>query len=428
MISYHPHKYQLLFHKSNARFRCLIAGRRGGKSLAGAVEAVWYAANKPGSLGLILAPTYQMIEDIHVPLVFSLIPSEAIYSFNLKSYRLKLKNGSQIRFRSTEHENRIRGSGYDWAWLDEACFMDAYVWDVLLPGLTDKKGDAWVTTTPKGLDWVHKTFYEPAQQGMKEYEAWRFATLDNPYIAPEVVEHAQRTMGEQMFRQEYMASFERFEGLVYPDYDDKRMCYASMPEGVDGILWFVGIDVGFSNPTAILLIAEDAQHKIWVEAEVYGRFKTAPEIADAIRNMVGDRNIEAYIIDPSSKGTEQTSQMSMFSQLQENGIPVSPGHNDVRAGINRMTTLIRTNQLAINEGCTNTRREIGGYTWKSAPRGISNLDERPVKSNDHTCDALRYVVMARPDWFERPERDRYGRVIELPGEDLFTEKETWDVV
>ena len=41
---------------------------------------------------------------------------------------------------------------------------------------------------------------------------------------------------------------------------------------------------------------------------------------------------------------------------------------------------------------TNTADEIPGYIWDSTPG--KDPKEGPVKSDDHGCDAMRYLVMA----------------------------------
>jgi phage terminase large subunit len=47
-------------------------------------------------------------------------------------------------------------------------------------------------------------------------------------------------------------------------------------------------------------------------------------------------------------------------------------------------------KLLINKKCRYLINELLGYVWdeKAAEHG----DERPVKTNDHNCDALRYGI------------------------------------
>ena len=80
---YEPHKYQKAFHNSKARFRTLIAGRRGGKTLSGTIEALRFADLRAQELGrpikgMIIAPTYPMLKDVNIPMFLDWCPSHTI--------------------------------------------------------------------------------------------------------------------------------------------------------------------------------------------------------------------------------------------------------------------------------------------------------------------------------------------------------------
>lgn len=407
-MQYIPHKYQQEFHKSNARFRTFIAGRRGGKTFAGTVEALWWADKYPGSIGWIVAPTYVMLRDTNIPSVLELLPEWALKSWNKNESRIVLQNGSQIVFRTAEDPQKLRGVGLDWIWLDEASFMKAGVWDVLYPTLTDRGGVLWATTTPQGYDWVYRKLYKPAVDGEEDFAAWQFRTIDNPYIDPQMVEQARRDMNDQMFRQEYLATFEKFTGLVYPDFETDTHVSEFDVNNLQAPLWFIAIDVGYTNPTAIILGVEDAGHHLYIHSEWYESHKTVPEVAKQVKEMAKGRDIQAYIIDPASKGTHQTSEMSVMSQFHENGIPVVSGDNNVSAGINRVTQLLRLKALTIHPRCINVIEEFERYSWKESKDEEGNRYEKPIKAHDHLMDALRYFAMSRPDWFGRDKTDIYG--------------------
>jgi len=437
--TYTPHKYQKMFHKSSARFRSLIAGRRGGKTLAGNVEAIWMADQQP-CLGWVIAPTYKMLKDINIPLMLDWIPPEAIVNYNKTDNKLELINGSTIGFRSAEDPNKLRGVGLDWLWLDEACFMTPEVWQVVYPSLADKKGIAWITTTPKGYDWVYQNFVRPAKNGNEDYEYWAFQTIENPVIDKEIIEKAKEEMTDQMFRQEFLATFESFSGLVYPDFDEKVHTFKDGEhKGKPGDNWYIGIDVGWTNPTAVLLIAEDEDRNLWVVDELYEPGLTVPEASEKIRELVHRNNmvlddIQMFLIDPASRGTHQSAKQytdtSVLDQFQENLIPVIPGNNDVLAGISRVTELLRTGKLHISQKCVNLIKELMKYSWMEKSIGEeTNLNEKPKKAFDHAVDALRYVVQSRPDKFDRGEVDEHGKPIQPIGQTEFVdERDEWQSI
>ena len=426
-MNYEPHKYQKEFHQSGARFRTFVAGRRGGKSLAGTIEALKWVDRVPlikkrPTHGMIIAPTYGMLMDVNIDLIMRWCPPESIKSWNKVEKNLEFINGSTIAFRSGDNPDRLRGTGKDWIWLDEACFMGKYVWETVYPVLTDTRGVAWITTTPQGYDWVYNTFYEPAVKGNKDYEAWKFTTLENPHIDKALVEQAKKDLSDVMFKQEYMASFEKFEGLIYPDFSEERHVRETKDVVTD--IYFIGLDVGWNHPTAGLLMKEDKERNLYVIDEFKKQHLTVPEISNQLRGLIArngltlDR-IEMMVIDPASRGTQQSSGQSVLAQLQEEGWGFMPGNNDVMAGINRLTRLIKENRFFASKSCPQFISEMNTYHWKKWDESKDGIRNKPFKLDDDLADTARYVAMSRPDYFEHPRLDMYGRLVE-PGTDPVT--------
>jgi len=55
-----------------------------------------------------------------------------------------------------------------------------------------------------------------------------------------------------------------------------------------------------------------------------------------------------------------------------------------------VSTLLGAGRLKIHESCRGLIEEMGTYVWdeKAQARG----EDKPLKQNDHGCDALRYAV------------------------------------
>ena len=87
-----------------------------------------------------------------------------------------------------------------------------------------------------------------------------------------------------MFKQEYLASFEKFEGLIYPDFNEVRHCKESDKALTD--IYFVGLDVGWNHPTAGLLVKEDTNGNLFVVDEFREQFLTAKEISNQLNGML----------------------------------------------------------------------------------------------------------------------------------------------
>jgi len=440
--SYKPHNFQLEFHKSTARYRTIIAGRRAGKSIAGTIEGLYWADQMPKKLGMptsgiIVAPTYQDLNDVNVKMVMDWIPDSSIKEWNKSEMRLTLINGSEIVFRYADPDRIGRGRKYHWAWLDEASLYNQgqKVWETLRPSLTDYKGSVWVTTTPQGKDWVYKTFFIPSVESKPNYKTWNFKTINNPYIDPEEVEMARLSMSEAMFRQEYEASFESFTGLIYPDWNES-MIIDSYNRAEDS-LYFIGIDVGWQHPTGIVLMAEDREHNLYVVDEEQKQYTTTKDIEGLInamleRNGLRRQDIQEWIIDPASKGTDQTSGMSMYDQLQdptimETPLPLTPGVNDVMAGINRITQYLRSGKFKVVRKCKQTVDQMSSY--KFIPKRDDSQYSKPevYKLNDDLVDPIRYVAMNRPDWSDRIYMDAYNKPIIPKNEIYIPDEDGFDI-
>lgn len=70
-------------------------------------------------------------------------------------------------------------------------------------------------------------------------------------------------------------------------------------------------------------------------------------------------------------------------------------NNDVIDGIRTVASYIGSERLKISENCKNLIKEIHTYSWdeKAQARGVDQV----VKTNDHSCDALRYGLMKLKD-------------------------------
>src|SRR5690606_28467657 len=92
---------------------------------------------------------------------------------------------------------------------------------------------------------------------------------------------------------------------------------------------------------------------------------------------------EWTIVDPSAA--------SYIEQLHRDGVTgVTAADNTVLDGIRTVSSLFSTGDLLVHESARGLIDELPGYAWddSAAERG----EDKPIKENDHSCDALRYGV------------------------------------
>jgi phage terminase large subunit-like protein len=205
------HAMQHAFVASPARFSFFVGGIGSGKSYSGAVKAILWVTNHPGSLGLVGAPTYPMLRDVTERTFFERLPETMIRQRNRNEERLTLINGSEILFRSLSEPDRIRGLNLAWFWLDEAPICGYEAWQ-LLKGRLRQQGfepAAWATGTPRGRDGYARDF-ELAP--LPHHALFRASTRENAANLPEGYLEDLHYAG-QFALQEIEGLFVAFEGL-----------------------------------------------------------------------------------------------------------------------------------------------------------------------------------------------------------------------
>jgi len=271
---YFPHYYQALFHcDSNdttvTRFRHLVAGRRGGKTLSAAWEVLFYClypqqyhldahgkdSNKPLWVWELSAsykvgrPAYITFRNICIDAGLT-IGKEV--KENKGGLRFEFENGSLVEFKSAEDPQSLRGAGLDILWMDEAAFIrDEEAWNVVRPSLSDKMGLVITTTTPNQKNWFYEEFFDKNYKKDTTSSRVEYRSIDNPYFARSEWEYVKERYHPLLFNQEYCASFDSMAGrdlsgdwLKYYENDD-------LPRNEDGsrkkLRIYIGVDPAIST-------------------------------------------------------------------------------------------------------------------------------------------------------------------------------------
>ncbi len=394
----------------------LIAGRRGGKSRIGAISGIEESA-VPDTLGWVIAPTFKELHDYVWPAITNQMPRAWLINpdkpVNESYQEIKMTNGSMIQGRPAEDPERLRGQGPHWAWFDEASKMVEMAWDVFRPSLSEHRGPAWFTTSPRGFDWVYRRFYKTAQDGVPGFWATRYRTADNPIIPKEEIEEARRSMSPQLFAQEYLADFVTFEGAIYaslltediilrtnneiksylPEWDGTR---ASIDKDRPTI---IAIDPGADHPFAAVRLTS-TQKGILTTGEYVTEKGTSRPVAEHvhhIRKLASGFKDVRFAIDRTQK--------QMQIEFSQHGIYCVQAENAVDAGLERVKSGLFHRRLLIVEDLTpKLLVEMQTYRYEDSAKADGSLKvQRPFKVNDDLCDALRYGMMLWPKEIAVPD-------------------------
>lgn len=249
------HAKQIAWFSDPHRHTFALAGRRGGKT-TGLREKICKAISKmpPGSEIAYVGPTHQQAKELmwenlddrmlRLKWHFKAIPSRQVFEFS-KRRRLYIIGAEKIR--------RLRGKKLFRFFGDEVAFWTTppqEVWRVVRPALSDLKGGSDWCTTPNGKGTPSYDFYLDAMSK----DAWgihTWSSIDNPGMDQEEIETAKSEMDEKSFRQEYLATWETFEGLAYYNFSENIHIKRQPPiDPADPLILHFDFNV---NPTTLVL-------------------------------------------------------------------------------------------------------------------------------------------------------------------------------
>ncbi len=381
----------------------LFAGRRGGKSVIGA-HGAREEILVPNGVGWVSGPTEKILHDATMPALLKLIPREWCANWDAEHSELTLKNGHLIMFRSLHDPDRGHcGVGLDWAWLDEAAFIDALAWDYLRPALTDFGGAAFFTSSVDGYDWTYDRVEKPALVDHKPgFWACKWRTIDNPFIATfraAEVEEARATMPPQLFRQEYEGERENFTGSVYGEWIDEafladddavRVWIPEWPRIDPSRRKIIGLDSGADHPFgAVDMVVTDKG--IIVVKDYLERQRAFGTHFAAIKETFKG-TLDGEILWAANKNEAQ-----LRLEFNSQGILVAPAENDQMSGIQRVLSWLYTKQFKIAHTAPRTFDQMKKYRYadNKSPDGQKRV-EKVFKVSDELPDCVRYGLMMWP--------------------------------
>lgn len=223
-----PHENQLKILKSTARYVCVAAGRRFGKTDCMMTLACLTAAK--GKRVFFICPTYRQCGDWFKN-ILQLIPGELIESTNKASLTIDFKEGEKgfgcIKFFSGEPDaiERCRGYEADLVLIDEFCNVSNqnYVfYDIVVPLVAMTAGRVFLISTFKGTGNFFYQAYLKGKQGIDGWESFKFTSLDNPFFPKGEYEQLKATTPSITFAQEFDSDPQANQSNPFKEADINR--------------------------------------------------------------------------------------------------------------------------------------------------------------------------------------------------------------
>lgn len=242
----------------------------------------------------------------------------------------------------------------------------------------------WFNCNPDGpYHWFKTNWIDRAKEKGLLYLHF---TMDDNLSLTEHIKKRYASLYSGVFFQRYILGlWVVAEGIIYDMFSEAKHVVDSVI-GQEPSKYYVSCDYGTQNATVFLMWQSGSNGKWYCVDEYYysGRDettqKTDNEYADDLEKFIGNKKIEAVIIDPSAA--------SFIALLRKRGIKIIKARNDVLDGIRFVGTLLNTGGIFFLRKCKNTIQEFGSYIWdvKACERG----EDKPIKQHDHAMDAVRY--------------------------------------
>lgn len=366
------------------RFICAALSRRLGKT---------FIANVIGQLitlipkcnVLIMSPNYTL-SSISFELQRGFIKhfDLEVERDNAKDKVIELSNGSTIRMGSLSTVDSAVGRSYDLIIFDEAALGrdGEAAFNVSLRPTLDRPGaKAIFISTPRGKNNWFSTFWNRGfDSAYPEWVSLQADYLENPRMQASDVAEARRSMSKQEFEQEYMASFSSFEGQIYQLKPEQIRDF----EICDGCEFFAGLDPGYRDPTAFVVVAYLANcDKFWIVDEYLEAEATTKTHAERFQQLIDQWGIDAIFID--SAGAQFASDLAY-----QYNIATIRGKKQVLEGIAYLQTLVEQDRILVDPRCKHTMAMFDQYQWNKSEQLIQ---EKPLHDiHSHIADALRYAI------------------------------------
>ena len=177
------------------------------------------------------------------------------------------------------------------------------------------------------------------------------------------------------------------------------------------------IRFGIIDNTVLLLAALDPKEGVVYVYEEYvkNRLAVAAHANAMLHRMkhIPAGSLKKLVGDPSGKRRNINDHKSTFDSYRRYGINFQAGDNRLDAGIMKVYSFLELGKLKILSRCSELINEGVNYAYKPVEMD-EKQEEKPVDKNNHTLDALRYLIMEIPEDFDTYRAVSYGQYETTP--------------
>lgn len=385
--------------EATARINLWEGAVRSGKTIASLWRWFLYVASAPHGGELVMvgrtADTIfrNLLQPMMNPDLFGTFARQVQYTPGARTARIFGRLVHIIGANDVQSEAKIRGMTVAGAYVDEVTILPKVFWDQLIARISVAGAKLFGSTNPDSPGhWLKKEWLDTHNPSVR---SWHFTLDDNTTLDPEYVAHLKRSYVGLWFQRFILGRWIVAEGAVYDMWDETAHIVDELPNIVQWI--GTGIDYGTTNPLHAVLVGRGDDDRLYVTTEYrYDSRQQRKQLTDVeysqrYRDWLANAPIPNtqlrgvtpgfHVLDPSAA--------SFRIQLNQDGVATQQADNSVLDGIRTVAGLLGRRRLLIHRSAGELIKELPGYAWD--PKASLAGEDKPIKMDDHGCDALRYL-------------------------------------
>ena len=294
--------------------------------------------------------------------------------------------------------------------------------------------DLAAMTPAAGMTYTYDKIYEPFQRKGRDADMFEdtyivevsmYDNIDN--IGIEAIRKVEKKFANQpeMLAMRRDGKFIQLAGVFYKEFKRNVHVISRDERLMRDLTVYVGIDPGWHAPTAVLWLGVNRDGEVFALDELYVTETPIADVVDLIHEKNRANRIEPvqYLIDPATMHADTKDGTSDFDmwlkefrriRLEKGGrYPLVPANNKKTAGFAAVRAYLSINpdkphrfngtkgapRLWFFENCKRMIWEISKLPYKrrlsEKLSDRSNATEDHQEKDDHLCDALRYLCVAK---------------------------------
>ena len=215
--------------------------RQVGKSILLQTILLQTAINKSKSTSILLSPTVEQARKIFNSCKAVIQPTPIYLRHNDTQLYLKLKNGSEILFKSAEQKVGLRGYTVTGVYcVDEAAYINDDIFYETMAWVNVSQAPVIICSTPNHKTGFFYKYYSLGQENCNKIFSYNWSEFDTSALLPdEKLEQYRREFPASKFKTDFLGEFLDNESGVFGDYSG-----ILSDKYTEGLNCYFGVDWG----------------------------------------------------------------------------------------------------------------------------------------------------------------------------------------